>query len=115
MVVFLITLSEYEGKDGFSWANKKELISNMGDIYSLANSSNPEVIAKWYSIAILAKVESEYPKLADWLATVGRMKFVRPGYRALNSVDPKLAKETFEKNKDFYHPICRDMVSKDLQ
>lgn len=115
MVVFLITLSEYEGKNGFSWANKKELISQMGDIYSLANSSNPEVIAKWYSIAILAKVESEYPKLADWLAAVGRMKFVRPGYRALNSVDPKLAKETFEKNKDFYHPICRDMVAKDLQ
>ncbi|KAG5363898.1 Leukotriene A-4 hydrolase-like protein [Yarrowia sp. B02] len=115
MVVFLITLSEYEGKDGFSWANKKDLISKMGDIYSLATSSNPEVIAKWYGIAILAKVESEYLKLADWLATVGRMKFVRPGYRALNSVDPKLAKETFEKNKDFYHPICRDMVAKDLQ
>lgn len=114
-VVFLITLIEYEGKDGFSWANKQELIQQMGDLYSLANSSNPEVIAKWFGIAILAKVQSEYLKLAEWLSTVGRMKFVRPGYRALNSVDPKLAKEAFEKNKDFYHPICRDMVAKDLQ
>jgi len=43
------------------------------------------------------------------------MKFVRPLYRKLNKVDRKLALETFEKNRDFYHPICRDMVEKDLK
>lgn len=114
-VVFLITLIEYEGKDGFTWASKSDLVSKMGDIYSLATSSNPEVIAKWYGISILGKLSPEYQKLADWLGTVGRMKYVRPGYRALKSVDPALARSTFAKNKDFYHPICRDMVAKDLQ
>jgi leukotriene-A4 hydrolase len=30
-------------------------------------------------------------------------------------VDAPLARETFEKNKDFYHPICRNMVEKMLE
>ena len=29
-------------------------------------------------------------------------------------MDRELAVETFEKNKDFYHPICRGLVEKDL-
>jgi leukotriene-A4 hydrolase len=48
------------------------------------------------------------------LGKVGRMKFVRPLFRSLNKVDRSLALETFAKNKDFYHPICRGMVEKDL-
>ncbi len=35
-------------------------------------------------------------------------------YRLLNEADRALAVETFEKNKDFYHPICRNLVEKDL-
>ena len=35
-------------------------------------------------------------------------------YRKLNAVDRELAIKTFEENKDFYHPICRAMVEKDL-
>lgn len=42
------------------------------------------------------------------------MKYVRPLFRALNKVDRSLALETFAKNKDFYHPICKGMVEKDL-
>lgn len=35
-------------------------------------------------------------------------------YRLLNQADRALAVETFEKNKDFYHPICKNLVEKDL-
>ncbi len=35
-------------------------------------------------------------------------------YRQLNQVDRDLAVKTFAKNQDFYHPICRDLVKKDL-
>lgn len=42
------------------------------------------------------------------------MKFVRPLFRGLNKVNRELALETFAKNKDFYHPICKGMVEKDL-
>ncbi|CAI4906708.1 AVN_HP_G0125930.mRNA.1.CDS.1 [Saccharomyces cerevisiae] len=42
------------------------------------------------------------------------MKFVRPGYRLLNSVDRRLALATFDKFKDTYHPICKALVKQDL-
>ena len=35
-------------------------------------------------------------------------------FKELNAVDRELAVKTFEKNRDFYHPICRAMVEKDL-
>ena len=35
-------------------------------------------------------------------------------YKKLNQVDRDLAVETFEKNKDFYHPICKAQIEKDL-
>ncbi|ODQ67989.1 leukotriene A-4 hydrol [Nadsonia fulvescens var. elongata DSM 6958] len=87
----------------------------MNDIYHITKSAtNAEVISRWYRLAVEARVESQYELLAEFLSTVGRMKFVRPGYRLLKDVDAKLAKNTFEKNRDFYHPICRAMVEKDL-
>lgn len=43
------------------------------------------------------------------------MKFVRSGYTTLKSVDKDLALAIFEKDKHFYHTICRAMVRKDLQ
>jgi len=42
------------------------------------------------------------------------MLTLTPRYRALEKVNRNVAVETFEKNKDFYHPICRGMVEKDL-
>jgi leukotriene-A4 hydrolase len=39
---------------------------------------------------------------------------VRPLFKNLNKADPNLARSTFEKNRNFYHPICRQMVEKDL-
>ncbi len=61
-----------------------------------------------------AEDKNTYAGVADLLGSVGRMKFVRPLYRELNKVDRDLAVQTFEKNRHFYHPICRAMALKDL-
>lgn len=111
-VVFLTTLAEDLEKAAAS--SRLAAVKAIDSSYDLSKSKNAEVIARWYTLAIGAKVESEYQSLANWLGTVGRMKFVRPGYRQLNSVDRQLALDTFEKNKLAYHPICRSMVAKDL-
>jgi len=87
----------------------------MGAAYSLSASRNVELSSRYFGIGLTAKDESVYQPAADLLGKVGRMKFVRPLYRKLVKVDKKLALETFEKNKDFYHPICRAQVEKDLK
>lgn len=87
---------------------------NLGKVYGLADSKNAELKSAYYQIAMKAKDTSSYSGVAELLGNVGRMKFVRPLFRSLNKVDRDLALKTFEKNRDFYHPICRQMVEKDL-
>ncbi|CAM1501099.1 Fc.00g102610.m01.CDS01 [Cosmosporella sp. VM-42] len=86
----------------------------LGKAYEFTASKNVELLAAYYAIALKAEDTTSYNGVAELLGTVGRMKFVRPLYRGLNKVDRQLALDTFTKNKDFYHPIARGMVEKDL-
>lgn len=80
----------------------------------LNESRNTEIIFRWYKVKLLSGKTEYHQPLADWLGTVGRMKYVRPSYKLLNSVDHKLAIATFQKFKERYHPIAANMVQKDL-
>lgn len=112
-VVFIDSISDSPDLD---WKDPKThaAVQTIGELYSFSSSSNPEVISRWYHVAVQARVTESYKPLSEWLGTVGRMKFVRPGYRQLNKVHRQLAVEAFKKNESFYHPICRSMVVKDL-
>lgn len=87
----------------------------MGHAYSLLATKNVEISSRYYRIGLRAKDTTVYERTAELLGQVGRMKFVRPLYRSLAEVDRALALKTFEKNRDFYHPICRALVAKDLE
>lgn len=120
LVLFLEILtqnghSNKKSKD-FDWAKFPVASRALLDIYqdNIVKSQNAEVVFKMFKFQIFAKLQEEYKHLADWLGTVGRMKFVRPGYRLLNSVDRRLALATFDKFKDTYHPICKALVKQDL-
>lgn len=86
----------------------------MGAAYNLFETNNVEVSSRYYRIGLRAKDTRVYEPAAELLGRVGRMKFVRPLYRSLVDVDRDLAVKTFEQNRDFYHPICRAQVAKDL-
>lgn len=91
-----------------------EDIELMGKVYGFDKSENVELVSRYFGIGLKAKVESVYKPTSKLLGLVGRMKFVRPLFRLLNECDGDLAVKTFEKNKNFYHPICRAMIEKDL-
>jgi leukotriene-A4 hydrolase len=93
---------------------RPEDVQLMGKTYGYDKSENVELVSRFFCVGLVAKDKSVYQPTADLLGKVGRMKFVRPLYRLLERCDRKLALETFEKNKEFYHPICRGMVGKDL-
>ncbi|KAG7820825.1 hypothetical protein KL928_000909 [Ogataea angusta] len=115
--VFLDKLVSYQNQEDFDWSSKngQKAIEVMKKKYTkYENSSNAEVIFRWFRLLLTAQIQSEYQKLADWLGTVGRMKFVRPGYVLLNEADRELAIATFKKYEQSYHPICKAMVMKDL-
>lgn len=107
-VVFL------EKVQGFEKPLSPELLEKMGSVYKFATSKNVELVARFFVIGLKAKAKSVYEPTAILLGQVGRMKFVRPLYKGLKACDEAFAKKTFESHRDFYHPICRAMVEKDL-
>jgi leukotriene-A4 hydrolase len=107
-VVFL------ERVQGFAEKLSKEKVLEMGSTYQYDKSQNIELVSRYFSIGLKARVQELYQPSADLLGRIGRMKFVRPLFRLLNEADRDLAIQTLEKNKDFYHQICRGIVEKDL-
>ncbi|KAH3687439.1 hypothetical protein WICPIJ_001549 [Wickerhamomyces pijperi] len=80
----------------------------------LQTTNNTEIKFRLFKLKIQAQLATYYQDLATWLSSVGRMKYVRPGYKMLNDVDRELAVDTFKKHELFYHPICANLVKKDL-
>lgn len=93
---------------------KPEDVELMGKTYDFDKSDNVELVSRFFHVGLNARAKAVYVPTAELLGKVGRMKFVRPLYRSLEACDRELALKTFEKNKDFYHPICRAQVEKDL-
>ena len=86
----------------------------MGKTYNLSKSENAELTSRYCQVGLRAGDPEILEPTRHILKTVGRMKYVRPLYRRLKANDRQLAREIFEENKDFYHPICRMVVEKDL-
>lgn len=118
LVLLLDTLVQGGSQEdsSFKWSDHPVAAESFSSIYSdkIGNSQNAEVIFRTYRLKFSSHIKSSYTELAEWLGTVGRMKFVRPGYRLLNEVDRPLALKTFERFKDSYHPICKSLVKQDL-
>ncbi|KAK2762761.1 hypothetical protein FQN54_000935 [Arachnomyces sp. PD_36] len=86
----------------------------MGKLYGFAASLNMEVSNLYCQVGLKAGDRGIIDTTVNLLGSIGRMKLVRPLYRGLQSLDPEIAIKTFESNRNFYHPICRAMVEKDL-
>lgn len=99
---------------------KPEIIRLFPEIYpKYGASKNGEIISRWNELLISYGKYSSQDKLvqsfASWLGTIGRMKYVRPGYLLLRKgISHEFALEVFKKYEHIYHPICRTMVKKDL-
>ena len=121
IVVFLERLQRFEPPLAAKYTH------NLGSIYSIKDSKNVELVSRWLILGLQSVagvtltdeieriVDDLVKRSASLLSSVGRMKFVRPLYQQLrDSISVEQAREIFEMNKDFYHPICRGLVEKDL-
>lgn len=114
LVLFLDTL--VQNNERVHWSQHTNAAEGLLQIYQerISDSQNAEIVFRKFRFQIEARISYAYEELAQWLGTVGRMKFVRPGYRLLNKVDRPLALKTFQELKDTYHPICKALVKQDL-
>ncbi|KXH26481.1 leukotriene A-4 hydrolase/aminopeptidase, partial [Colletotrichum salicis] len=81
-----------------------------GDLYDVGKSGNLEVVTRYLRVALRAGDRGVLKQTEEVLGQTGRMKFVRPLFKELLSVDEGLALELFEKYQDFYHPTCLRLI-----
>jgi leukotriene-A4 hydrolase len=72
--------------------------------WKLTESGNDEILDQWLLMAIRNHYEHAYPRLEEFLTTVGRRKYVKPLYDAL---DLKRATAIYDKARPLYHPITQ--------
>jgi leukotriene-A4 hydrolase len=91
-------------------------LDKMNKLYKFGESKNSEVLSRYCQLAIPSEDESVIPVTIRFITTQGRLKFVRPLYRALykSKMGKELAVETFLNHLDFYHPIGVKMIAIDL-
>ncbi|KAK9899275.1 hypothetical protein P389DRAFT_150549 [Cystobasidium minutum MCA 4210] len=107
-VVFLETLEAYD-------ALPSEYLKEMNRCYGFDSTSNAEIRLRWYNVSLKGDGADFKHAAAKWVVTVGRMKMCRPITKALFRVDPDLAVKTFLAAENFYHPIARAQLRKDLK
>jgi aminopeptidase N len=81
--------------------------------FHLGASKNAEVLVSWLTVAAEAGDEAALPKVEDVLGRVGRMKYLKPLYRALvkRPATKALARELFERFRARYHPIAQQVLA----
>ena len=82
------------------------------DAHGLTASTNYEVLVSWLVLALSSGHHGVVPRAEEVLGAVGRMKYLRPLYRALAADERTrdLARRTFERCAAGYHPIARQVV-----
>lgn len=91
-------------------------LGGIKNAYAFHQSRNSEILYRYCILAIDSEDVTILPVVIKFITTQGRMKFVRPLYRALfqSKIGKELAVSTFTKNVDFYHPIAAKMIAMDL-
>lgn len=114
MQIFLETFANFALPEGTSFSHR--FLLQLDEAYHFSASRNAEIMFRWQSLCLRSNMAYIVPFVKDFITSQGRMKFVRPLYRALatSTVGKGLAMQVFQEHKHIYHPICRKMVEVDL-
>lgn len=80
--------------------------------YALTQSKNAEVLVSWLVLACESGDGAVLPRVEEVLSQVGRMKYLKPLYRALAGREATKAKarDFFARFEPRYHPIAQQVV-----
>lgn len=89
-----------------------EQMQDLDKAYQLTNSENSEIANAWFLQSIRSEYETAYPKLEEFLFTVGRGKFLYPLYGEMAKTEKgkAMAKKIYEKSRANYHPIAQRSI-----
>ena len=81
--------------------------------FDLTDKHGYEVLCAWLLVAVRAGYTPAFPRAEALLGEVGRMKFLKPLYRALmdRSDTVEIARRAFARHAASYHPIARAVIA----
>lgn len=83
--------------------------------FKFTTSGNSEIADLWYVMAIAADYKAAYPAMEQFLATVGRRKFLEPLYGEMMATGKEtMAQELYKKNRSNYHPLAHATFDKSI-
>ncbi|MBI1895767.1 MAG: M1 family metallopeptidase [Acidobacteria bacterium] len=87
---------------------ERSRMAELDRAFQFTRSGNSEILYEWMLIAVRNRYEAAYPRLEEFLTSVGRRKYLKPLYTELaKSPDGlKRAREIYQKAKPGYHPIA---------
>jgi leukotriene-A4 hydrolase len=85
--------------------------------FRLTRSGNSEVAFQWLLMSIRGRYEAAYPRLEEFLTTVGRRKFLRPLYEEMAKTPEgrERARAIYRRARPGYHPIAVTTIDQILQ
>lgn len=79
--------------------------------YGFTRSGNSEIVAAWFQPTIRNNYAAVYPRVKEFLVSVGRRKFLTPTYRALiESGKKEMALDIYKEARPNYHAVSRDTM-----
>ncbi len=87
-------------------------LRELDQAFALTRSGNSEIVDQWLLMAIRNEYQPAYPRLEEFLTTVGRRKFLKPLYEELVKTPEgkRRALEIYKKARPLYHPISQSTI-----
>jgi leukotriene-A4 hydrolase len=81
-------------------------LADLDKAFALSKSPNAEIAHSWFKLVIANNYQPSYPRLEEYLRTIGRRKLIEPLYESLmkTPAGTEVAKRVFAKARPGYHP-----------
>jgi hypothetical protein len=93
----------------FLRAQQQPDLARLDREFRLTESGNSEILARWLQMAVAGSYAPAYPRLEEFLCSVGRRKFLKPLYSELMKTPEgaERARRIYAKARPGYHPIAQ--------
>jgi hypothetical protein len=81
-------------------------LADLDKAFELSKSPNAEIGHSWFKLVIVNNYQPGFPRLEEYLKTIGRRKLIEPLYESLmkTPTGTEVAKRVFAKARPGYHP-----------
>lgn len=93
--------------------NEKQM-KELDQAFNLTKTGNAEIAHQWLLISIRNRYNAAYPRLEEYLTSIGRQKLIKPLYEELVKTPEgrERALKIYGKARPGYHPIAQNSVDK---